>query len=1659
MTVRLDALLDHSLDAAPSDETYRLHRAAVEWRLASPIAIRSAADILSSAGWKDLVKPYHHQVQNLITFCRIAPAALLADEVGLGKTVSAGLILSELKARGRVRRALVLCPKVLCDLWVEELGSKFRIKAQEVSGQELTACDRLDSEVVVASYETARRHLGGSPTGEFQMLILDEAHRLRNLHGGRNPPQVATELRAAIESGVFTYLLMLTATPVQNRFWDIDSLIDLLTLAKGHTNPFGTPEQFRDAYLVNNAGRRLRPEKLRDFREVLRGYVARTRRSDANLPFPAREVRLEKVPLAPGERELEAMIGHVVGHLNPLIQTSLGQALMSSPVALAAQLENMAPGLPHLAGYLSRVAVHARSLVERGASPAKLTRLYTLCDWLQKSRPDWRLVVFTSRKETQEMIRQGLQARGVPVGLIAGGRHDANRRDTDMFVSDPPRLRVLVSTEAGAEGMNLQAANVLVNYDLPWNPMRLEQRIGRLQRLGSKHQKVVVLNLVAAGTIEEAVVGRLMEKLLTVTDTVGDIESVLAGVVNGLEDGSEERFEARVRDLVVQSLMGQDKARSAELEAENINRALEVYKDSAGQMDRDLGSLDAIHTGQPPPRFERPQPSIPADQFALRAWAAVGRPLREVGPGLYVEAGPGQPARRLALDAAAVGQASNGPPVQLCVPGQPAFDRLAERWAEQRCHRVLDLRQVTQAGAERLAREWCASYQGVTFVSCRAREPKPLVNGEVLVLATAENGVDQHQRLLEQPVVPEGHHPLPAEVVAAPVLQDRVSLGDVSPRAVERVRRAVAADEDLNRFAHYYAGRRIDELSRAGDNPHLRQKVDRDFTVAVRAEVVGFRGACYHEALIDVRFSVDGAEYAATLQAVPASGQVIERPTDERCERTGLRMPYGVLDRCVRTGRLVPKHRLFTSEVSGRRAIKEHVRRCGVTRKLVLDDEVATCAATGTVAIRDLLIECVRPPGLILRTEAGRSDVSGAVVWKNLLRPSAKPPHRRGVPDEFGRCEETGAELLVDELALSDASGKRVDRALLVRSEMSERKALARELVACGVTGKRGLPDETGLCTVSGLRVDTRLLVPSALSGKTALDRFMVTCAVTGKKVLPGELAQCAVTGKWVLPTLLVTCEESGVRALSTELGRCAVSGRRLLLKYLAVSDVSKKRVDRRLLTASALPPGRLGLEDEFAVCELTKRRLLKDEVVVSAVSGRAVGRDVLVRSDASGRWGARDEVVVCQETGAQLLSDEAVRCAETGRLADPRLLTTLQPSGRRVLTRLTAVCQQTGKQVLARELEECQLTKKKVLPTELETCVVSGTRALRSLLSRCAVSGRWLLPAYLAASDVSGKRVDCRLLTRSALSPGRRGLADEVVLCAVSGLRLLSDEVGTSAVSGRVVRRDLLIKSAASDRFALKDEMVLCEESGARLLPDEAARCTETGRSVNRQLLVDVGQPPRPVLKRLTGVSSLSNSRALLQDLETCALTHVVALRSELVRSDLSGRCAVQAHACRSPVSRKILLSDEGVRCQWSGARVFPKEAGRCDLTDLAVARIYLNHDGQLAPLADLLDGKHRELDRCFPLEESKSHLLRQLRSLDPVFENAIDGWALRSPDGRAAAAVLRVEVRGWFSQHIEFIGVVLRVGDNPRILGKGVQGRRSRTGEFVVSATLEFS
>ncbi len=1188
-----------ALRRAATREHYDLHRVAHEWSLADPIVIQSAEDLKSRLDWRDRVQPFAHQMRNLFTFCRRLPVTLIADDVGLGKTISAGLIISELIARRRVRRVLVLAPSILLPQWREELESKFGIRAREVKGAGLDqeVARPTDAQVVITTYESARSRLSSMRPDAFEMVVLDEAHRLRNLHGTESSPLLAREVRAALEQRRFRYVLMLTATPIQNRLWDMYSLIDCLTAARGHKNPLGDPNQFAQRFIADRSGRarRLNPRYADEFRDILRQYIVRTRRDDAGLVFPTRAVQTRAVRPSDKDREVFELVKSVVFGMNGLAQTSILQASVSSPEALATQLENMARNrtVP------MSMAQSARQIADKPGPTAKLALLGQIVAELRAARPaNWRVVVFTTRKETQRAIAEYLRGQGIGVGLIDGENPRGRQSAIEGFRVDPPLHHVIVSTDAGAEGVNLQSGNVIVNYDLPWNPMRVEQRIGRIQRLGSTHANVIVANLVLAGSFEHHIVAVLAEKLQVIAETVGDIEALLEAADLESDDDTSS-YESRIRELVLKALQGQDVRVATEQALESIQQAKRMHEEQSHELDATLGRCDDLHEfGPRMPKIERANPSMSVQDFVLATLRLRGGMIRNDGPDLYYVHRGDAPSthftfleevhRRETQDGFFSGRAP-----LLFVPGHRDFERHTAHWAENYAL-LLDTQEAPEsAQIDSLLREWTERFPGLGLESVVTVSGGYGLNGSVLCRAKVVNAVDSYECLFELNVddVPDGVSASNAGASSLPI-GDEHRVDRLIPRLQDRVAAAVGRRDDIVEFRRFYKQRLTAELAHASGDIRREKKVRDDFDPTCFAEVVGTRGTVRRRHFARATFRVDGAVRYTVELPLSAEGRLDPEPETIECAISGRRMPVFAQEVCSVSGRRALRHLMETSQLSGRWMLPSHAVTCSESGTVFHPDEVGRCEETGNLVDPKLL---------------ARSAVSGKQVLARLL-----------VASDFSEDRA-----LPGELVSSEVSGRKTLATRAVRSAVSGVTGDECEFVRCAVSGDWMLPGESGRSSVSGQTVRADLLRRSEKSPtRLGLDSEFVTCAVTGKKLLADEAVRSERSGRIFDKDLAAKSDVSNRVGAPDEMETCSVSGRRCM-------------------------------DDELSTCPESGRRALREYLVKSVVSQRLIHPDSIVRSARGGRPAGASEVRRCSWSGRILLPSEFGRCELTGNEFD----------------------------------------------------------------------------------------------------------------------------------------------------------------------------------------------------------------------------------------------------------------------------------------------------------------------------------------------------------------------------------------------------------------------
>jgi hypothetical protein len=1020
-------------------------------------------------------------------------------------------------------RALIVCPKVLCEQWKQELEDKFGITGEVAAGRELLDADPGNGGAVITTYNTARLYLDELPEDRFQMLVLDEAHKLRNLHGAPSPPQVAMRFQKALEERRFRFVLMLTATPIQNRLWDLYSLVDLLTTARGHENPFGPPGLFAQRFIADDRARAryLKTAARDEFRSIVYGYMSRTRRGDAGLMFPERAVQMHRVAPTEAELELIKALAGPIHKMNRLTQISTLRALASSPEALRAQLDNMArkgTAPPDLAAKI-------RAIVATMPPSAKLAGLAALIDLLRKQNPErWRLVVFTTLRETQTAIQAWLENQGIAVGIING---DSGRRNQDTiarFKENPPRCRVIVSTEAGSEGVNLQVANVLVNYDLPWNPMIVEQRIGRVQRLGSEFRRVSIFNITLRGTFEDVIVGRLMEKLQMAANAIGDIDSLLQGseIATGDED-SGEQFEGRLLTLVLDSLAGKDVEEAVRLDAKSIEDAKRTLEEA--NIDELLGGGGGgaeEYAGPRAPKLPPVTRSMDSREFALAALEMDGAQVAEEEQGVYAVSRKGHQEHICFDEPAADGERL----LVLYAPHTPAFQRLVKRTIGSAVHDVDDADPDAGPASRNVAAQW-AGRMGATLRDISVTAVTRAFRGTAVLRVRATVAHDSYEQLVACPCDGNVHRRTTAGAGGMAPVENIVRDPAILGVDTAKLQQAGEQDEAIAAFARFYEERRRIEMDAAGNDARKRKKLSDDFTPRIEMVLAGLEGYVSRDVTVRARYSFEGdGDYESELVVRPGSNRVVHAPEMERCEKSGHIAPRECIGECAVTGARVLKHLLVTSEFSDRAAQPRFIQRCQLSRKRALPDEIETSAVTGRRIAAPLLRQ---------------SAISG----------------KRAEPEFFGVCAFSGTEALKSELGGSEISGKPYRTDQTARSEVSGKAGHASEFTTCAETGVTIARSEAETCEASGLRVRPGVLETCAVTGKRVLPSLLAACRVTGDRVLRDRLVTSSASdalmrrdkavesrsGRFCLPAEAETCTWSGRRIHPDDLRTCALTG------------------------------------------------------------------------------------------------------------------------------------------------------------------------------------------------------------------------------------------------------------------------------------------------------------------------------------------------------------------------------------------------------------------------------------------------------------------------------------------------------------------------------------
>lgn len=536
------------------------------------LAIRAAADLNSLRCLASIdVEPYDYQRKAALQVIgHMGGRAMIADDVGLGKTIEAGLVMKEYLHRGLARRTLLVAPPgLLLAQLCDELRRKFKIDVREYRSNGDSLDERfyvgprgLDSADHVA---VSLRTLSREPTTTtfaslpWDVVVVDECHHIKS-------PR--SKGYRAVRRLVARYTLFMSATPFSGKPEELWAVYSAL-------RPGALGGQARFVSAMERGGGD-------EHKQTIRGMTIRRRRAEIMVRFPGREARRLTVTMTQIERQrylavVEAAKDTGRGSLawiQPVLQVSASyeavrasEAFHRFPAALQRELADLTDAdHPKVRAFLER-------FVDRLPRREKT-------------------LVFTHYQSSQSAIVRLLKARGRNAeGLLAASPQ--RRQELLGWFREDPDAEFLVCGKGAGEGLNLQFCGLLVNLDLPWNPMQLEQRIGRVQRLGQPRRKVAIVNAVLAGTIEDRVLEIMEKKLQMFQSTLGDTEQILGAMFS--EEG--ESFESWVAAAILP-----DGTLRPERRAEFDRRmkeaaATQPEPDAAGFVDRLLGTGGADGQG------------------------------------------------------------------------------------------------------------------------------------------------------------------------------------------------------------------------------------------------------------------------------------------------------------------------------------------------------------------------------------------------------------------------------------------------------------------------------------------------------------------------------------------------------------------------------------------------------------------------------------------------------------------------------------------------------------------------------------------------------------------------------------------------------------------------------------------------------------------------------------------------------------------------------------------------------------------------------------------------------------------------------------------------------------------------------------------------------
>jgi len=559
------------------------------------------------------ITPLPHQLLALdFVIDQFRPRCLLADEVGLGKTIEAALIMEELKLRNIVKRIIIVTPAGLTNQWRDELKLKFdedfsvfnneTFKSfRQLYGEKTNCWLKFDKVITSIDFlkpkkisnelgekEKQRREEHNNEVVEacinanWDMVIIDEAHKLSKYQTGEETSRY--KLGKILSESVPIYLL-LTATPHRGKPFVFKNLLSLVDPYSFNRLEDVTPENVKKITVRNKKracidfnGNQLFKERItsiskiqwepeiddpeKDLYNAVVEYISEYydyAQQEKNHILIFLLMLYQRIVSSSSRAILKSLekrvltIKSLTKRAQEIRETSLDEYFDISGEKQLEQLEKIVPILknPHLVKKEIQIISRCIELAKHaviGRNDAKLRRLLKIIDEVKKSENDKnvKILIFTEFIETQKYILESLEKLGYSTAYINGNLQLHEKIQQKQKFRE--KAQIMVSTDAGGEGINLQFCHVVINYDLPWNPMKIEQRIGRVDRIGQE-KDVIAINFVLSDTIEEYVREKIESKLEIIKEQFG--EDKLRDIISTLDE--EFRFDKIYIDYLVKS--------------------------------------------------------------------------------------------------------------------------------------------------------------------------------------------------------------------------------------------------------------------------------------------------------------------------------------------------------------------------------------------------------------------------------------------------------------------------------------------------------------------------------------------------------------------------------------------------------------------------------------------------------------------------------------------------------------------------------------------------------------------------------------------------------------------------------------------------------------------------------------------------------------------------------------------------------------------------------------------------------------------------------------------------------------------------------------------------------------------------------------------------